>query len=171
MRRRRYWTLIVFVVVAALVPGRVATAGTCWRAPVEAPVSDPYREPACRWCPGNRGIEYRTPQGVAVSAVATGRVSFVGEVVDTRYVVVRHADGLRATYANVSGDRWHVGDVVIRGTRVGFTLGRLHFGVRRGVDYIDPTPLLGRLVFAPRLIPVNGDRPTPAHPPALRCGG
>ena len=171
MRRRRCWPLIVFVVVTALVPGHIAAGGTCWRAPVEAPVSDPYREPACRWCPGNRGIVYRTSPGVAVSAVATGRVSFVGLVVDTHYVVVRHADGLRVTYASVSSDRWHVGDVVIRGSRVGFTLGRLHFGVRRGDDYIDPTPLLGRLVYAPRLIPVNGETPTPARPPVLRCAG
>ncbi len=171
MRRRSCWPPIVLVLMTALAPGQIASAGTCWRAPVEAPVSDPYREPACRWCPGNRGMEYRTPAGVAVSAVATGRASFVGVVVDTHYVVVRHADGLRATYANVSSGRWGVGDLVIRGTSVGFTLGRLHFGLRRGDTYIDPTSFIGRLVFTPRLIPITGDQPAPARPPVLRCGG
>ena len=34
-------------------------------------------------------------------AVASGEVTFSGTVAGTRYVVVRHADGLRVTYGNL----------------------------------------------------------------------
>lgn len=170
-RRRRHLSVAAAVVVMSLMPPTlVATASDCWRAPVEAPISDPYREPACRWCRGNRGIEYGTSRGVAVLAVATGHVTFVGSIAGTGYVVVRHADGLRATYGNISTDRFRRGDFVIRGVRVGSTDGRFHFGVRDTDGYVDPTPMIGRLVYAPRLIPHDGGRPADARPPKLRCG-
>jgi murein DD-endopeptidase MepM/ murein hydrolase activator NlpD len=168
--RRPVITIIaVAVAVSMLSPIGVARAGQCWRAPVEAPISDPFRAPACRWCPGNRGIEYDTSRGAEVTAVAAGVITFAGSVAGTGYVVIRHADGLRATYGNVSFDNLHVGDLVVRGMRVGSTTGRLHLGVRRGGSYIDPTPLIGSLVFTPRLIPANDDRATPAPTPRLRC--
>lgn len=148
-----------------------ASAGSCWWPPVEAPVSDPYRPPDCRWCPGNRGIEYATPPGVAVVAVATGRVTFARAVAGTGYVVVRHGDGRRVTYGNVVAGAIDAGDLVIRGMSVGTTAGRLHFGLRLGDRYVDPAPFLGRPVFSPRLIPSNGSPAAPGRPPRLRCSG
>ena len=147
-----------------------ARAGSCWWPPVDAPVSDPFREPECRWCRGNRGIEYATPNGVVVTAVATGRVVFAGAVAGTRYLVVRHGDGRRATYGNVGVTALSTGDLVVRGMRVGTTEGRLHFGLRQGDRYIDPAPFIGRAVFSPRLIPSNGSPAAPGRPPRLRCG-
>ena len=55
------------------------------------PVVDPFRAPACAWCPGNRGLEYAPPPGPPVRAVAAGVVTFTGVVAGTRYVVVDHA--------------------------------------------------------------------------------
>ncbi len=96
-------------------------------------------------------------------------MTFAGSVAGASYVVVRHADGLRATYGNVSSDHLAVDDLVVRGMSVGSTTGRLHFGLRRGTAYLDPTPLIGVWVGAVRLIPTNGARPAPAHAPRLRC--
>ena len=163
------WSAAVVAMLVLPSIGRVE-AGTCWRAPVDAPVADPYREPACAWCPGNRGIEYATPSGLAVTAVASGRVTFAGRVAGTPYLVVRHADGLRATYANVEYTNFSTGDVVVRGTRVGLTLGAFHFGLRDGSRYLDPAPFIGRLVGVPRLIPTGTDRAAAGPPPRLRCG-
>jgi murein DD-endopeptidase MepM/ murein hydrolase activator NlpD len=165
--------LLRVVLAAALlsVPANgSATAGACWMPPVTAEISDPFREPACRWCSGNRGLEYATPPGAAVRAVAAGHVTFSGRVADVEYVVVRHGDGRRVTYGNLSARLASEGDVVVAGVLVGRTAGRFHLGVREGDRYVDPAPLIGRLVGVVRLIPSDGTAPPPAPPPALRCG-
>jgi murein DD-endopeptidase MepM/ murein hydrolase activator NlpD len=169
MSRPRHVLLVVLTLVFLLPAGAGVRAGACWRPPVDAPVRDPFRQPACRWCPGNRGIEYGTSSGAPVSAVATGRVSFVGTVAGTRYVVVRHTGGVRVTYGNVDTDRVKRGAVVIGGMRIGTAVGRFHFGVRVGDRYIDPAPLIGRWVFTPRLIPIDGSTASAGRPPRLRC--
>lgn len=160
------------IVAAAtfLVPSGVVHARPCWRPPVTAPVVDPFRKPTCRWCPGNRGIEYRTRDGDPVTAVATGRVSYTGTIAGVSYVVVRHGDGRRVTYGNVRSAPFDAGDLVVRGSSIGRAAGRFHFGVRVGDRYIDPAPYLGRLVGRARLVPVDGGRSNPAPPPVLRCG-
>jgi murein DD-endopeptidase MepM/ murein hydrolase activator NlpD len=168
VRSRVVAVLLTAGLVTMLVHVPATAADACWRAPVVAPVADPFREPGCAWCPGNRGIEYASPAGAAVTAVATGRVTFSGRVAGTPYVVVRHADGIRVTYGNVASDL-STGDVVVGGTRVGATVGRFHFGVREGTRYLDPAPLIGRLVGVVRLIPIGGDPPAAGPPPVLRC--
>ena len=165
---RRLVVSLVFVL--GLVPGGAVAARPCWLPPVAAAVTDPFREPDCRWCPGNRGIEFGTSPGASVRAVATGRVTYSGRIAGTGYVVVRHADGLRTTYGNVDGRRYSAGDPVVRGSLLGFAGGRVHFGLRDGARYLDPAPYLGRLVHRPRLVPVDGSRGAPAPPPRLRCG-
>ena len=51
---------VVLVVLFLIGHADRAVAAECWRPPVPAPVVDPFREPACRWCRGNRGIDYGT---------------------------------------------------------------------------------------------------------------
>lgn len=182
--------------VAALAPSP-AGAAPCWRPPVEAPVADPFRPPACTWCAGNRGIEYRVAPGATIRAAATGEVTFSGAVAGVRYLVVRSADGHRQTYGRLDASHFDIGDRVVAGTPVG-TAGGLssggsasgasssgdpaagrsaagdrdgtfHFGVRLGDTYVDPAPLLGRLVAPRRLVPTTADRPRPA-PAVARCG-
>ncbi len=102
-------------------------------------------------------------------AVAGGRVAFSGSVAGVRYVVVRHADGRRATYGGLATTRFRAGDPVIRGVVIGSVAGRFHFGLREGDTYIDPAPLLGRFVYRPRLVPADGRAANPPPPPVLRC--
>ncbi len=161
--------LATIVVVASLASGGSVRAAVCWNPPVTAPVTDSFRPPACRWCPGNRGIEYGTVSGAPVVAVATGRVSYAGTIAAVVYVVVRHADGRRVTYGNLVAPRQQVGDVVVRGTIIGRVTGRLHLGLREGDEYVDPTPLLGRWVHRPRLIPHDRSPGNPPGPPRLTC--
>jgi murein DD-endopeptidase MepM/ murein hydrolase activator NlpD len=153
----------------ALLDGGVAAAPICWEPPVVAPILDPYREPACPWCPGNRGIEYATRPGAAVRAVAAGRVTFVGSVVGTRYVVVEHANGWRATYGALRQVTVQHGGAVVSGSVVGTTTSRFHFGLRDRDGYRDPTPHLGRWVHRSRLVPTDGSAGPPPGQPRLRC--
>jgi murein DD-endopeptidase MepM/ murein hydrolase activator NlpD len=163
------WSLLV--VVSVLVPGPVIGSSGCLLPPVAAPVLDEFRQPACEWCPGNRGLQYGGGAGMAVRAAAAGTVTFSGVVAGTRYVVVEHAvGGLRATYGGLVSTGLRVGDVVAAGSIVGETdAPGLYFGLRRGDSYIDAAPLLGRLVERPRLVPTDGTARRAAPPPALRC--
>jgi hypothetical protein len=164
-------SVFVFLSLApAWVLSGSATAGSvCWPPAVAAEVIDPFREPACRWCPGNRGVEYGTAPGDAARAVATGTVVFSGTVAGTGYLVVRLGDGRRVTYGNLSERRFGEGDAVAAGVVVGRTAGAFHLGLREGERYVDPAPFIGRWVGVVRLVPIDGDQPAPAPPPRLVC--
>lgn len=155
-------------ILAALVG---ALPGVCWMPPVEQQVVDLFRQPACVWCPGNRGLKYGTDAGTPVRAVAAGTVTFSGSVVGTGYVVVRHADGIRATYGNITGTTLAEGDIVAARAVIGFAAGTVHFGLREGDRYLDPALFIGRMVHRARLVPLDGSPPRPAPPPRLRCSG
>lgn len=161
-------TVVAIVVVVALTPSPTAAA-VCWPPPVDAPVHDPFREPDCPWCPGNRGIEYATPAGARVVAVATGRVTFSGVVAGTAYVVVDVGAGRRVTYGRLLERHPAAGDLVVRGEVIARADTGFHLGVRLGERYVDPAPLLGRFVGRPRLVPVDGSPAAPAPPALLRC--
>src|SRR3954452_13695929 len=165
----RFVVLVVLLCVQA--NAGVAHADTCWLPPVSAPVVDPFREPMCRWCPGNRGIEYATHAGDAVTAVSAGRVTFSGAVAGRTYVVVQHADGRRATYGNLADRLYAQGDVIATGAVVGHAAGALHFGLRDGERYVDPAPFIGRLVGVTRLVPSDGVTAAPPAPGRLVCSG
>ena len=77
-RSARRRTVVLAVVLAALVglapssPAAVAAAvasrpppGPVYRPPVDGPIIDHFRPPACSWCPGNRGIDYAVAAGHA----------------------------------------------------------------------------------------------------------
>ena len=151
---------------ASASPGPItmlARSPECWVPPVAEPVVDPFRAPACRWCPGNRGLKYGTVPGVPVRAVAAGIVSYSGRVAGTGYVVIRHADGLRATYGGLTEPFRAQGSFVPGGAVVGITEQRLHFGLRDGDEYLDPTPRIGRLVLRARLVPLDATPPRPGR--------
>ena len=152
--------------VPALAP---LLAASCLLPPVNAPVVDAFREPSCTWCPGNRGLEYAVAADTAVRAAAAGRVTFRGTVAGVLYVVVEHADGLRATYGRLASTELSTGSTVAQGAVVGRASNALYFGLRRGDTYIDPAPLLGRLVHRWRLVPTDGSPGRPPPPPRLRC--
>ncbi len=164
------WSSLAVVLSLAGSPVPPSLAPGCLLPPVTAPIVDPFREPACEWCPGNRGLTYALAVGSAVRAAAAGTVTFSGVVAGTRYVVVEHAaGGLRATYGGLASTALSAGDVVAAGAIVGRAGPELHFGLRRGETYVDPAPMLGRLVDRPRLVPTDGTARRAAPPPVLRC--
>lgn len=169
---RRAVHLVATTIASCLLSGIVPTASVvaaCWLAPVDGPISDPYRPPECRWCAGNRGIEYATVPGTPVRAVAAGTVTFAGTVVDRRYVVVEHADGRRATYGLLSSIGVSAGDRVAARSIVGTAGPTTHFGLRDGDAYVDPTPEIGRLAYTVRLVPLDGSPGAPPGPARPRC--
>ncbi len=159
------------LVTAATViaPSVAAEAAPCWRPPVVGIVTDPFRQPACPYCAGNRGIDYRVGVSIQVRAVAAGVVTWSGTIAGTRYVVVRHGDGRRTTYGKLTSSPLVSGDTVASGSLVGTASGEFYFGLRVGEQYRDPAPHLGRLVGRPRLVPVDGSTPRRPPPPTLRC--
>jgi murein DD-endopeptidase MepM/ murein hydrolase activator NlpD len=161
--------LLVLAVAALLAPTHAAGAG-CLLPPVDAPVSRPFEAPPCQWCAGHRGITYAVAAGEPVRAAAAGTVTFSGVVVDVRYVVVRHGDGMLATYGGLSSTQLGSGDAISAGAIIGRSGDGLYFGLRTGPDrYIDPQPLLGQLVVPPYLVPTDGTPRRPPPQPVLRC--
>lgn len=123
----------------------VASRG-CWTLPVSGVVVDGFRAPACRWCAGNRGLEFSTPVGSPVRAAVAGSVSFSGSVAGRDHVVVAFAQSgfserWRVTYAGARSDLV-IGDRVEAGQVVAVTTGRFHLGLRVGERYVDPTRML-----------------------------
>jgi murein DD-endopeptidase MepM/ murein hydrolase activator NlpD len=162
--------VLIFCVIALLEPSAAVDAAPCWRPAVAGRVTDPFRAPSCRYCSGNRGIEYSVRRATRVTAVAAGIVTWAGSIAGTRYVVVRHANGWRVTYGKLINASVSTGDTVVRGTRLGTASGSFYFGLRIGTDYRDPAPFIGRLVGRSRLVPVDGTRPRAVPVASLRCG-
>ena len=161
--------LAVLAVVVDLAAARTTQAAPCWFPPVVGLVADPYREPPCPWCAGNRGIDYRVGGDVTVRAAASGRVVFVGTVVDVRYVVIQIAGGWRHTYGQLTSTQRELGDVVLANDVVGRASDTFFFGLRIGDDYADPAPFIGTLRGRPRLIPLDGTAARPAPPTRPHC--
>lgn len=153
----------IFVLLLGLV------APSCWPAPVDLPVVRGFEAPACTWCAGHRGVEYRPAPGTPVRAVATGRVVFAGPVAGAIHVTEQLPDGRKVTYAFVRRVLVRVGDQVHPGDVVGLSSERLMLSVRLGQRYLDPAPLLARITGRPRLLPTDGTRPRPGPMPRFAC--
>ncbi len=163
--------LIVLLVAAVVtIPAR-ASAEPCWSPAVVGRVVDPFRMPACRWCPGNRGIEYAVDGPTVVRSVAAGTVEFAGTVAGERYVVVRLANGWQLTYGRIVSSDVGMGQAVLAGSVVGLADRRFLFGLRIEGAYADPAPYLGTPAGRRRLLPTDGRPARPVPPAAPRCGG
>ena len=118
-----------------------------------------FRPPAQRWLAGHRGIDLAATPGQSVHAAAAGTVTFAGYIVDRGVVVVGHG-ALSTTYEPIDPSVRR-GDAVGRGSLLGAVGAEsshcpgqtcLHWGLRRGREYLDPM-----LVIDPgsvRLLPV-----------------
>ncbi|MEW2428374.1 M23 family metallopeptidase [Micromonospora sp. NPDC047644] len=126
---------------------------------------DPPPEP---WLPGHRGVDLAAPAGTVVRSAGPGTVLFAGLVAGRPVVTVGHADGLRTTHEPVQpGVR--PGQPVAAGAPLGDLLpghpgcpaeACLHWGLRRGEEYLDPLALLG--LGPVRLLPAD---PVPVSAP------
>lgn len=137
------------------------------------------------WSPGHRGVDLAGTPGQAVHAAGAGAVTYAGVLVGRGVVTVSHG-ALRTTYEPVTtavrvGQRVVAGDVLGRldPGHVGCpAVACLHWGVRRGDDYLDPVALVGRaeVRLLPVGPPVRGLASGPATPRAAlpaepRAGG
>ncbi|WP_433350850.1 murein hydrolase activator EnvC family protein [Micromonospora sp. CA-111912] len=110
-----------------------------------------FAPPPQPWLPGHRGVDLIAVPGAVVRAAGSGVVLFAGPVAGRPVVTVGHDAGLRTTYEPVRpGVR--AGDRVAAGAPLGRLLpghpgcpepACLHWGLRRGAEYLDPLALLG----------------------------
>ena len=164
LRSARRWSprsaLVSAALTAALLAsGSVAAADTDGR-PFDWPlqprpaVVTPYDPPPERWLPGHRGVDLDAGSDPTHTVVAAGDgvVVFAGAVAGRPVVSIDHAGGLRTTYEPVT-PTVTVGTRLRRGQPIGvLEAGHqgcgaawcLHWGARRGRDYLDPTALVDR---------------------------
>jgi murein DD-endopeptidase MepM/ murein hydrolase activator NlpD len=143
---------------AAAGPSRVVVR---YRAPVALPARlvRGFAAPPQRWGAGHRGIDVALDPGSPVLAPAAGTVAVAGTVVDRGVVTIVHSDGRRSSLEPVSpavavGASVAAGEVVgtLSDGRSHCAAGCLHWGVRQGLDYLDPLTLLpdgGPVVLLP----------------------
>lgn len=125
--------------------------------PVDAAVIEGFGATSQPYGPGNRGLDYGVRAGSTVRSVGPGRVVFAGWVAGRRFVTVQHPDGLRSSYSYLSRIDVRVGQSVRMSTPLGLTSEEFQLGFRRGAIYIDPAPLLGRVIRRRiRLVPPAG---------------
>ena len=122
----------------------------------------PFDPPTSAYAAGHRGVDLDGSPGDAVVSALTGTVTTAGWIGGMPVVVVSHGE-LRTTYQPVEATVG-VGSVVAAGEPIG-TLAAvgshcapaacLHWGLKRGEEYLDPMSLLGpRRV---RLLPLAAD--------------
>lgn len=101
--------------------------------------------------------------GAPVLAAGAGTVMFAGQVAGRGVISIDHPGGLRTTYEPVSPSVT-AGDLVAQGQQIGTLVPGhpgcpsavcLHWGARRGTDYLDPLHLLG--LSRVRLLPWEGN--------------
>jgi murein DD-endopeptidase MepM/ murein hydrolase activator NlpD len=124
---------------------------------------DPPPKP---WLSGHRGVDLAAASfGAPVTAPASGTVSFVGVVVDRPVITLDHGNGLKSSFEPVQSG-------LAKGTHVaeGESLGTVlpghcaalpcvHWGMRRGEDYVNPLAFVMDLrpsVLLPPLDPAPG---------------
>lgn len=144
----------VFALAAAvsvtLAPTTAEAPAVEYERPLRGDILRHFEPPPTPFAAGHRGIDIAAAAGTTVRAAAAGVVSFAGQVGGRLFVSIDHADGLRTTYSFLDAVLVAEGESVSRGDPVarsgtghaGSERPHLHFGVRRGDEYLDPEPLL-----------------------------
>ncbi len=152
--------LVTVAGLLAAAPEAVAGASWGWPLAPRPQVAARFVAPAGPYAPGHRGVDLVAPAGAPVLAPAAGTVAFAGRVAGRGVVSVDHPGGLRTTYEPVAA-RVARGEPVAPGTVLGLLEAGpshcppatcLHWGLRRGVVYLDPLARLGQVRV--RLLPV-----------------
>jgi len=99
----------------------------------------------------NDGINIAAKMGEPIHASAGGTVTYAGNELKGygNLILIRHDDGYVTAYAHAQSIGVHRGDHVDKGQVIGLAGAtgdvdspQLHFEIRRGVDPVDPKPLL-----------------------------
>ena len=127
--------------------GLSETAAPSWQWPLvpRPQVLRAFDPPPKPWLSGHRGVDLAAAaDGAPVTSPAAGTVSFVGVVVDRPVITIDHGDGLRSSFEPVDSTL-AAGAPVAAGQVIGTArpghcadVPCLHWGVRRGEDYVDP---------------------------------
>jgi murein DD-endopeptidase MepM/ murein hydrolase activator NlpD len=159
---RRLLAALVLVLGIAAVPME-ALAAPPLPSPAVWPLDPPievirgFQPPAVVWGSGHRGIDLAASPGAEIRAAASGIVSFAAMLAGRGVLVVDHGT-VRTTYEPVTAEI-AVGDVVLAGQRIGrLAAGShcarscMHWGLRRGREYLNPLSLLGGTAGEVRLV-------------------
>jgi len=132
-----------------LPPSRPGRFG--WPLAPPHPVVRPFKPPATQYGSGHRGVDLGGQPGEPVLAAGDGVVVFAGSLAGRGVVSIDHGGGLRTTYEPLTV-LVSAGRRVERGTVIGqLAPGHegcakapacLHWGARRGREYLDPLGLL-----------------------------
>ena len=125
-----------------------------WTWPVQGThiVLNKFDKPAQNWLPGHRGVDLDALLGRVVVSAGDGNVVFAGLIAGKGVITVSHGE-LHTTYEPVL-PLVAVGTKVKKGQRIGFVAPGvshcspgiepfcLHWGLKRGTEYLDPLLLL-----------------------------
>jgi murein DD-endopeptidase MepM/ murein hydrolase activator NlpD len=148
--------------------GSTPRSGFSWPLPGFPTVIRPFDPPDHPYGPGHRGVDLGGWPGEPVLAAGAGVVAFAGTVAGKPVVSIAHPNGLRTTYEPAVATV-PAGQHVARGQTIGtlqaghegcLAAACLHWGVRRGEEYLDPLWLLMSSIHV-RLLPCDarcGDR-------------
>ena len=142
--------MVLTLCEASIGSAACTNVGTPISLPVKLPINlvviDQFRAPSCKWCSGNRGIEYRTEPGSIVTAAVGGIASFVGNVAGTNYVVIKTIktnNNLLVTHGRLQSVSVKSGAVINVGQSIGVAGESLYIGVRVNGQYTDPRQCAG----------------------------
>lgn len=154
-----------------------AAASGTW--PVAGAVARGFDPPQVRWGAGHRGVDLTGWPDADVLAPAAGVVTFAGVVAGKPVVVVDHGTQ-RSTLEPVAGTV-PVGRRVAAGEPVGRLVSGhepcparacLHWGLKRGDDYLDPLSLVAEQVrLLPESVAADVERRAAAREAARVVGG
>jgi murein DD-endopeptidase MepM/ murein hydrolase activator NlpD len=151
--------LLAMLVCIAAAP---AAAADGWKAPLTpVTVTRAFMPPPTPYSPGHRGVDLAGRPGEEIVAASDGQVSYAASLAGRGVVVVVHGS-LRTTYEPVTA-MVRRGSQVTRGQQIGVleaghagcpVSACLHWGLRRGEQYLDPMATLVRAEI--RLLPLLG---------------
>jgi murein DD-endopeptidase MepM/ murein hydrolase activator NlpD len=153
--RRRRHILLVLLVTAAFAATATASASPdpasdsgrfAWPLSPDPVVTRGFEPPADAFSAGHRGVDLAATPGQQALAAGPGVVVFAGTLAGRGVVSIDHDGGLSTTYEPLA-PAVSAGDQVYQGQPLGAVLAGhpgctvaacLHWGVRRGEEYLNP---------------------------------